>query len=454
MQGKINKKDNPDRLPLGKFFAWRAGAFSLAGNFILMGYVMIYCTDMLKMPAELVGSILLASKIIDAVLELYAGYYVDRTKSRLGKGRPWDLCLIGLWISTVLLFATPVGASLVAKAIWIFTMYMFVQSIFQTLAQAGSIPYMMRAFRNKNVIVKVQSYGGVVGMVLSIGLSVLLPKLVKSMGTSPSGWTLLVTLVAVPLLLLGLTRFIFVKEIYEIQEPAEEKIKIKDVLKTISGNKYIWLVCGITLAMQIISGMNAGTYYFTYIVGDISKLGTLQIVSIAILPLMFIFPKIIKKFSISTVIAAGAVMAVLGCIIAFFSGSSMMMLMAAEVIKALGMLAPPYLITVMIMDCAKYNLWKGNASLEASLAAFNSFASNVGTGLGSALVGFLLGAAGYVGGAATQNPETLLMIRLLYSLIPGVLFALMYVFARLFKLDKMMPQIDKDIEERSANQVA
>jgi Na+/melibiose symporter-like transporter len=142
----LKRAENLDRLPIGKFFAFRAGFFSLAANFIVIGYLMIYCSDFLGMPTELVGTLILVSKIFDAFAELYAGYLVDRTKTRFGKGRPWDLCLIGLWISTVLLFATPAGASLTVKAIWVFLFYTLVQTIFQTLVQAGTAPYLLRAF--------------------------------------------------------------------------------------------------------------------------------------------------------------------------------------------------------------------------------------------------------------------------------------------------------------------
>jgi Na+/melibiose symporter-like transporter len=110
-------KDKADKLPIGRFFAFRAGYFSLAANFIVIGFLMIYCTDTLGMPSALVGSLIFASKIFDAFAELYAGYVVDRTKSKLGKGRPWDLCLIGVWVSTILLFATPAGASMTVKSI-------------------------------------------------------------------------------------------------------------------------------------------------------------------------------------------------------------------------------------------------------------------------------------------------------------------------------------------------
>jgi Na+/melibiose symporter-like transporter len=453
--GKTNTKTpNPDKLPIGKFLAWRASAWSLAANFIIMSFLTIYCTDTLKMPAALVGTLLLASKVLDAVGELFAGYLVDNTKTKWGKGRPWDLCYIGLWVCTILLYSTPSGASLAVKSVWVFVMYLFVQSVFQTMIAAAGMPYTMRAFANKNVIIKVQSYGGIIGMVLSIVVSVLFPMMMARLATSPQGWTTLVTIFAAPLLIFGLMRFFFVKEIYNVEEEKEERIKLSDTIKVMKENKYIWFVCGITLTMQAIQGMGAATYYFKYIGGGIEKMSQLQIISIALLFLMFVFPKFIKRYSVSGLIAVGCIFSIIGSIIVFFAKDSMPMLIAGGIFTGIGMLAPPYLIPVMILDCAKYNEWKGNKPMEATMSAVNNFGTNVGSGIGSAIVGFLLAAAGYVGGAATQTPEALFTIRCMYSLVPAILYVLMFIFAKMFTIEKQSAQMDKDIAMRKADVAA
>lgn len=455
---KTAKTPNPDRLPIGKFLAWRSSAFSLAANFIIISYITIYCTDTLKMPPGLVGTLLLISKLIDGVGELFAGYLVDRLNFKMGKGRPWDLCFIGLWISTILLYSTPASASIVVKSIWVFFMYSLVMSVFQTMIAAGVTPYTLRAFANKTVMVKLQSYGGIIGMFLSIVVSASFPILMKILATSPQGWTKLITLYAIPLLIFGMMRFFFVKEIYPVPEEdmhAEERITLKDVVAAMKNNKYIWIVCGLSFTLQTIQGLGAATYYFKYIVGNLALMGTMQMISIVLLVVMIFFPKVIKRYSISVLIASSAISSILGSVITFFAGANISILLVGAIFTGLGMLAPPYLISLMIFDCAKYNRWKGRRSMEATMSAVNNFGTNVGSGLGSAIVGFLLGASGYIGDAAVQTPTTLFTIRCLYSLVPAVLYLLMFILARMFTIEKLIPQMDKDIAERltSANAV-
>lgn len=437
------KKSDPDRLPLGKFLAWRGGAFSLAANFIIMGYLTIYCTDTLKMPAVLVGTLLLASKILDAVGELFAGYLIDSTNTKLGKGRPYDLFLIGLWAGTVLLFSTPQSLGLVGKSIWVVFFYTLVMSVFQTLIAAASMSYTMRAFTTKQQIVKLQSYGGIVGTLLSVTVSVSFPMVMKTMATSASGWTKLLVIYAIPLLVIGLTRFIFVKETVKIDDNVDkqERLKFSEIFQVLKTNKYIWITCGLTLIVQLMNGMGAGTYYFKYVVGDISKFGTLQMLTIPMLVVMFIFPKFIRKYSVSALISGGAVLGVIGGIIAFFAGANIPMLLVASVFTGLAALPPAYMGALMILDCAKYNLQKGQKSMEATLSSINNFGTNVGSGIGSAVVGLMLGAAGYVGDAAAQTPAAIFAIRSLYSLVPVLLYVIIIILMRFYDVEKKVNNV-------------
>ena len=433
---KRNKKENPDRLPVGKFFAWRMGAWSLAANFIIMGYVTIYCTDTLLMPPALVGTLLMLTKIVDAIGELFAGYIVDRTHFRFGKGRTWDLCFIGLWLCTILMYSAPADAGLVVKSIWVVCMYTLVMSVFQTMIAAGGNPYTIRAFANTRVIVKVQSYGGVVGTLLSAIVSISFPMVMGRLATSPKGWTTMIAIYAIPLMLFGLIRFLCVKEIYPVEEKVAEPPKFKDMWETAKNNKYIWIVFGINTIAQLLAGMGAATYYFTYIVGDIGKYGTLQSLTMLLLFVMFIFPKFIKKYSMSTLITAGACLGILGGVINFFAGSNMAMLAAGFICTGVAALPTSYIIPVMLLKCGEYNAVRGMRRMDGTMAAINNFGSNFGSALGSFLIGVILQMTGYVANAPVQTDAANFMIRALYSLVPAVLYAVMIVLSRKFTVEK------------------
>lgn len=123
---------NNNKIGMGKFWGWQARAISMGCMTIVMGYLTIFCTDTLMLPAGLVGTLLLISKVTDGITDLIAGYLIENTKTRWGKARPYELFIIALWLCTWLLFTCPENVSTVVKCIWIFIMYTLVNSIFAT----------------------------------------------------------------------------------------------------------------------------------------------------------------------------------------------------------------------------------------------------------------------------------------------------------------------------------
>lgn len=160
--GKSNgeKKSKGTRFPWGRFLAWKTSDISAAGlSIIITGYLTIYCTNYLGLSGTLVGTILLVSNIIDAITDLIAGFIIDNTHSKLGKGRPYEIGIVGMWICTFLMFSGPANASQTVKVLWVFFMYTFIFGVFNTLRGAGSTAYMIRAFDNdRNLLGKVGSY--------------------------------------------------------------------------------------------------------------------------------------------------------------------------------------------------------------------------------------------------------------------------------------------------------
>lgn len=63
-------------------------------------WVVFYCTDILHLNAVIVGTLFAASKIVDAFTDFAAGFIVDRTNTKWGKGRPYEAFMLLLWVST------------------------------------------------------------------------------------------------------------------------------------------------------------------------------------------------------------------------------------------------------------------------------------------------------------------------------------------------------------------
>ena len=68
------------------------GSGDVAGNVVyalLSSFVMIYLTDTVGLNSGVVGTLMMFSKLFDGVTDIFFGSMIDKTKSRMGKVRPW-----------------------------------------------------------------------------------------------------------------------------------------------------------------------------------------------------------------------------------------------------------------------------------------------------------------------------------------------------------------------------
>ena len=217
-------KEKSEKIGFVKFWSWQLRSASMGAMVIILGYLSIYCTDTLGVPAAMVGTLLLASKVFDGVTDILAGFIIDNTNTKLGKARPYELAIFGVWGCTWLLFSASTEWSMAAKCAWIFSMYMLVNSIFATFMYSNQQPYMIRAFKDQNQIIKVNAFGGIIISVICGGIAIVFPRLMATMATSTEGWSRLVGMFALPLLVIGILRFIFVKEEYEVEDSDDDKV--------------------------------------------------------------------------------------------------------------------------------------------------------------------------------------------------------------------------------------
>lgn len=434
---RTGKAEKPGKVGIGKFWAWQSRGISLAANFLVLGYLSIYCSDSLHMDIKLVGTLLLASKVFDGITDLFAGYLIDNTNTKWGKARPYEIAILGVWLCTWLLFSCPENASTSLKCVWIFLLYTLTNSVFATLLNSNGNPYMLRAFKHQEQYVKINALGGLVVMLGSIIVSVLLPTAITNIAVSPAGWSKLVMMFAVPMAFIGIMRFLFVKEDVSINAEVKDKANLHEMMLVLRKNKYIYVAIGVTFLFQFVTGMNVGSYYFTYIIGDLSVFSIFGMLSIVVLPVMVFFPLLMRKFSVGQLMAGGGLLGAAGGLIAFFAGTNIPMLLVAGLLVAIATLAPSYMMSLMLLDCSTYNELNGMPRMDGTVCAVNNFASKLGSGIGSGLMGIILGLAGYSGALAVQPDSALFAIRAIYGLVPCVCYLIIVLMTGRYQLNKI-----------------
>ncbi len=446
-----------EHFPFLKFLAFKSSDVTTAVGYLIVNtYLTMYCSDFLGLDTAVIGTLLLVSNAIDFVTDFIAAVIVDNTNTKLGRGRPYELCILGLGICTILMFATPAGASNTVKYIWVFCMYSFAYCIFNTFRGAAQNVYCIRAFHNnRSIIGKVSSYGGIVTTLGSMVVSTTFPILMGKLGTSASGWLPLVSLYMVPLTLIGLLRFIFVKEDMDIEGEKHAKVDFKAIFEMLKKNKYAWFYALMVMVFNTILSMGTLSYYWKYVVGDTTLMGVMSILGTLMLPIMLFFPIFLKRYSAGQVIAFSSIISAVGYAIVFFAKGNIPVLMGAGILTGFASLPISYLGYLFVMDLATYNAYLGLPRMESSIGAiFSGFGTQIGQGLGGFLTGVLLNLSGYVastGAEVVEQPASaILMIRVLHSLVPMVMILAVGFFAYKFSdLSKKMPEIEKSLAERA-----
>ena len=68
------------------------GAGDFGSNYALTfvtSFALIYMTDAVGLSAGIVGTLIMISKFLDGVTDVLFGTLMDRTRTKMGKARPW-----------------------------------------------------------------------------------------------------------------------------------------------------------------------------------------------------------------------------------------------------------------------------------------------------------------------------------------------------------------------------
>ena len=437
-----NKKD---KIGIGKFWAWQSRGASAAINFIIVSFVSIYATDALGMPPALVGTLLAVSSIVDAITDLFAGYIVDKTNTRWGKGRPYEWAIVAEWLVTFLMFSTPASSSLAVKAIWILVCRIVINSVCTTLLSAAQNPYMIRAFGTNEQRVKLASFGGIVIMGASIFINMLFPILMANIATSPQGWSKLMLLISLPMAFIGIMRFFFVKETVEVKDASDlEEVKFSDVLQVLKRNPYVWIVGFMYFSYMLVSGMGINTYYFTWVLGDVKKMSAFSGLAVLTLPLLVIFPALMKKMSKGRLVQIGCIAYIMAGLIWFFFGHNYTLILIGGILGGIAALPITYLTDLMMLDCGTYNAHISGKRMDGTIGAIKGFLGKVGGALGLGMVGWFLQLGHYDGTLSVQPDSAIFMIKFLIGIIPAISFAIVAALMVFYKVDDMLPDLEKE----------
>lgn len=437
---------------LGLGAIWSTRSFSLSADAMVLAFLSVYAASYLGLDLAVIGTLLLVAKVVDAISNFVIAFIVDNTHWKLGKGRPWEICVIPMWLLTFVLFGIPIGWNTVVQYAVVFLMYTLIVSICQTALYCTEPIYFNHAFKDEKARISIQTVNGFVNVITFTIIGIIFPQLMGKYMFAPNGWLIMALIVGVPCMILGMIRFICIKEVdIAVTEQKAQRVTIGDSVKAMVGNKYVIMVTLIYFAVNFVGGFanTASTYYFTYIVGNVELMSVINgfgIIAMAAIPLC---PILARKLTKSQVISVFMLIAISGCVIKSFAGTNMTLLTIGSLLS--GVMTYPIAVfgNLMLIDCMDYGEWKNGKRVEGAIFAGTGLGSSIGSGVGSAIFGFIMSALHFDGTAAVQTEAALNGIRFTFVWLPAIVFLLAAILMVFYKLDKEIPGIRAELEKRN-----
>ena len=422
---------------------------SMGVGAIMVGWVTFFATDYLGLAPVTIGLLFMLSKIFDGVTDLIAGFIIDKTHSPLGKGRPFDLAMIGYWACVILMFLVPIMGKGLTYA-WIFIMFTLANSVFQTLLSCANTAYMANVIDRPDQTLLTNAITGIISMIVSTAGGVMLPQLAATMGTSREGWGKIALILGIPALMIGMLRFFLVKEKANRREHMDV-FRFKDTVTVVTHNKYIVMVALVILVSNIgyysISGVTS--YYCTYILGDVGVASVMSLVMLSTVISLILTPILAPKIGLAKFIRILSVLAIGASLARLIAPTNLVLQLISGFMIVPGFLTTWLYLSTFTIDCIDYGEWNTGIRSEGSTTCIPSFCSKVGSAFGSGLVGVLMGLSGYNGSLTVQPASAQRMLIVMFSVIPAIFGVIQYVVLRFYDLDAKIPEIRKQLAEKN-----
>lgn len=445
-------------------------------------YLPFFYSNIFGLSLAHAGTLVLVTKLYDAVSDPVMGLIADRTNTRWGKYRPYLLWIaIPFAVAGILAFFTPQTDNYTFKHVYAYVTYILMMTVYTAI----NVPYgamlgvMTDDSREKSVFSSFRMFFAFIGSFIAMGSFEPLLKLRQSiLGTlpaewtladsTPADWTIAVSVIGIVCAVLFILSFVMTRERVTEAEMAKEPVKensdetaktsVAEDLKALVANGPWWMLLGGGIAILLFNCVRGGAaaYYFADVlgtnaiftlalfltVGEISQL-------VGVVVTVPVSEKIGKKATFLLVLVAVTVLSV---IVAFLpeTPAGMWALLVSQILIciAIGINSP--LLWSMFADVADYSELKNGRASTGLIFSSSSMAQKFGAAFGSAIVLWVLMAFGYDNAkGAVQTPEALATIKALISWIPAIGSAAGIAIMLGYPLtDKKMSEIRQELSKK------
>ena len=443
-------------------FAYGLG--DMAANFYLgfFGPFLVYCyTDVYGLAPAAVGTMLLVTKIVDAVSDPVMGLIADRTETRWGKYRPYLLFAAipyGLLGYTLL-----IGPELsdAGKLIYAYVTYTAVMLAFT----AVNVPYsalLAVISPSAEERTKATTFRFILASLGTLTVGAFATPLKNWLGGGDEvlGFRLTMVIFAVLSVALFWTTFALTRERIR-PEPHDGTIR-EDIGALLKNRSWVILVfSGILIVVGLVARFASIVFYVKYFIEDDGSPAflffdrTALFTSIGLIGQLvgaLITPYLAARFEKHHLVIAVNLLHFVLLLAGYALPPESFWL--ATCLHTIGIMTFGITITLlfsMYTDCAEYGEWQSGKRTSGLIVSASMFSLKFGSALGGALPGFILAAFGFVANE-TQSAEALQGIGIMFFILPAAFFLIGGLIMVGYGIDRgTLSRIESELVSRRAN---
>jgi glycoside/pentoside/hexuronide:cation symporter, GPH family len=418
-------------------------------------WLLFFYTDVYGISAAAAGTIMLVARFWDMAVDPVIGLISDRTNTRWGKFRPYILFgAIPYAVLAILTFTTPnfgeVGKIIYAGATYVLLMtaYAAINLPYSALGAVMTDDTYERAGLNTYRFI-----AAFAGQFIVTGLALTLAEFFGG-GDKAQGFQYTVFLFAGLSFIFFFITFKTTKE--RVQPPKEQVNSLKEDVKNLFQNK-AWIILAMVgiISFIMFAMQNAAiAYYFKYYLGRENNVQLFNVIgTVALIVALPLSKPLAKRFGNKNVFIGSSLISGLFFMLIYVAGvNDLTTIYVFNIIAKMAYAPAVPLLWTMIADSADYGEWTTGRRATGLYFSAAVFAQKAGWGIGAAIAGWILAASSFVPNVE-QNDTAITGIKLLVSVIPGILYMSCALFMIFYKIDtKTTTLMKKELDARRAQE--
>lgn len=424
----------------------------------MSSYLLIFYTDVFGIAAAAAGTMMLVTKLVDAITDTVMGMVVDKTHTKWGQGRPYFVIgAIPFAVFTILTFIVP-DLSEGGKLIWAYVTYCLLCTAYTivNIPLNTIVPRLSADPNERNILVTTRMVCALLGTAIVMSITTPFVKFVGNIVDpsiadpfkSSKAWVIVMGVYGVAAMLIFFLTFASTEEVVPPSVKNEDSSLIAN-MKAMTGQAWLVMIFNFLYFALYVVRSTTVIYFFKYNLGreDLATLvGFLGILSG--LPMLLCLPKLEENFGKRNILFLSVAIYLIGNTLILINQTSIPFQLIGLTVTGLGIYGIFGTIFSMQPDAIDYSEWKKNRSISGTIAAFQGLFVKASMGLASWIIGLYLGMNGYNGELSTQSAAAQQSIQFCYMWIPVILCVLLAVTNMFWKLDSCADEMRTELNVR------